>query len=310
MSISRSDVRAIFEKPFPELLYEAATIHRQYHDPNKVQFCRLENIKSGKCQEDCAYCPQSAHYDTGVPEYGLETVEEVLREAQKARSEGATRFCMGAAWRAPKNDRDFERVLEMVRGVRSLGMEACVTLGLLNADQAQRLADAGLTAYNHNLDTSPEYYPQIITTRRFEDRLRTIEHVRAAGITVCSGGIIGMGEEREDRIGLLHSLAILDPHPESVPINMLVPVEGTPLAEAEAVDPIELVRCIATARILMPRSRVRLSAGRMSMSKELQALCFFAGANSIFTGEKLLTTPNPGEGDLALMAALGMEAER
>ncbi|CAN5399105.1 biotin synthase BioB [soil metagenome] len=309
MSFSREDVRAIFEQSFPELLFQAATIHREHHDPSKVQLCRLENIKSGKCSEDCKYCPQSAHYDTGIPEYGLENVEDVLEAAGRAREEGATRFCMGAAWRGPKNNADFDRVLDMIRGVRSLGMEACVTLGLLNAEQAQRLAEAGLTAYNHNLDTSPEYYPEIITTRTFQDRLNTIGHVRDAGITVCSGGIIGMGEAREDRIGLLESLANLDPQPESVPINVLVRVKGTPLEEVAPVDPIELVRCIATARILMPRSRVRLSAGRMEMSRELQAMCFFAGANSIFTGDRLLTTPNPGGSDLEMLKSLGMTAE-
>jgi len=309
MSMTRDAVRAIFEKPFPELLYEAATVHRQHHDPTKIQFCQLENIKSGKCAEDCKYCPQSAHYDTGIEEYGLETVAEVLAAADEAKAGGATRFCMGAAWRGPSNEKDFTRVLDMVRGIRSRGLEACVTLGLLNEDQARRLAEAGLTAYNHNLDTSPEYYPEIITTRKFEDRLKTIENVRKAGVTVCSGGILGMGEAQEDRIGLLHALVNLTPPPESVPINLLVPIEGTPLENAPEVDPIDLVRCIATARILMPKSRVRLSAGRQGMSKELQAMCFFAGANSIFTGERLLTTPNPGSGDRAMVASLGMRAE-
>lgn len=306
---SRDDVRKVFELPFPELLFRAATIHRSFHDPLKVQFCQLENIKSGKCQEDCAYCPQSAHHDVEVEEYGLETVEEVITAAREAREDGATRFCMGAAWRGPKNETEFERVLEMVRGIRSMDMEACVTLGLLNEDQAQRLAEAGLTAYNHNIDTSPEYYDKIITTRNFDDRLKTIRNVRKAGVSVCSGGIIGMGESREDRIGMLQVLANLDPAPESVPINVLVPVEGTPLADAEPIDPIELIRCIATARIMMPKSRVRLSAGRETMSRELQAMAFFAGANSIFTGEKLLTTPNPGKSDSDLMASLGMKSE-
>jgi len=309
MPHTRESVASIYNLPFPELLYRAATVHREHHDPRKVQFCQLENIKSGKCSEDCKYCPQSAHWDTGIEEYGLETVAEVREAAGRARESGATRFCMGAAWRGPRNEAEFSRVLDMVREIRALDMEACVTLGLLNADQARRLAEAGLTAYNHNLDTSPEYYEKIITTRRFEDRLDTIGHVRAAGITVCSGGIVGMGEAQEDRIGLLHALVSLDPPPESVPINALVPVEGTPLENAEPVDPIEMVRCIATARILMPRSRVRLSAGRMAMSRELQAMCFFAGANSIFTGEKLLTTPNPGQGDRAMLAALGMSPE-
>jgi biotin synthase len=299
VTLTRDDVRSVFEKALPDLLYEAATVHRAHHDPLRVQLCQLENIKSGRCPEDCHYCPQSAHFDTGAEEYGLETVEEVIEAARQARDGGATRFCLGAAWRGPRSSAEFERVLEMVRGVRALGMESCVTLGLLDEGQAQRLAEAGLTAYNHNLDTSPE----------FEDRLRTIEHVRRAGISLCCGGIIGMGESREDRIGLLHAVASLAPPPESVPINVLVPIRGTPLESAEPVNPIELVRCIATARILMPASRVRLSAGRLGMSVELQALCFFAGANSIFTGDKLLTTPNPGEGDLALLARLGMEPE-
>jgi biotin synthase len=309
MPLTRDDVRAIFERPLPDLLYEAATVHRAHHDPRRVQMCQLENIKSGKCPEDCAYCPQSAHWETGIEEFGLETVEEVLEAAREAGAKGATRMCLGAAWREPRNDGEFERVLDMVRGVRSLGMEACVTLGLLTEEQAQRLADAGLTAYNHNIDTSPEFYGKIITTRAFEDRIRTIESVRKAGSSVCWCGIIGMGETAEDRIGMLHVLATLDPPPESVPINCLVRVKGTPLEDAEPVDAIELVRCIATARVLMPRSRVRLSAGRTEMSRELQALCFFAGANSIFTGDKLLTTPNPGVRDRALLEALGMESE-
>ncbi|MEO8377243.1 MAG: biotin synthase BioB [Candidatus Sumerlaeota bacterium] len=307
--ITRYHVQEIYEQPFTNLLYEAATVHRIHHDPTKIQLCQLENIKSGRCPEDCKYCPQSAHYDTGIEEYGIETVEAVREAAMAAREAGATRLCMGAAWRGPKDGRDFDVVVDMVREVRSLGMEACVTLGLLNAQQAERLAEAGLTAYNHNLDTSPEYYSEIITTRKFEDRLTTIANVRKAGITVCSGGIIGMGEAREDRIGLLHALASLDPPPESVPINLLVPVEGTPLEKAAPVEPLELVRCIATARILMPTSRVRLSAGRMSMSNEVQALCFFAGANSIFSGDKLLTTPNPGGADAGLLAMLGMQPE-
>jgi biotin synthase len=307
--ITREEITEIFELPFPELLYRAATVHRAHHDPTKVQFCQLENIKSGKCGEDCAYCPQSAHYDAEIPEYGLESVQQVIEAAREAREGGATRFCMGAAWRGPRNEQEFERVLDMVRAVRSMGMEACVTLGLLNEDQAKRLAEAGLTSYNHNIDTSPEYYEKIITTRTFEDRLRTIRNVRQAGISVCSGGIVGMGESRADRIGMLHSLATMDPPPESVPINLLVPVEGTPLANVSPLEGIELVRCIATARILMPTSRVRLSAGRQGMSTEMQALCFFAGANSIFTGEKLLTTPNPGSGDHALLAMLGMSSE-
>ncbi len=310
MSLTRDDVRSIFEKPFPELMFEAATVHRQHHDPCAVQFCTLNSIKTGKCSEDCAYCPQSAHHHADIEDHGLKNVAEVLGAAREAREAGSTRFCLGAAWRGPRDGRDFDEVLAMVRGIREMGMEACVTLGLLSEEQAQQLKEAGLTSYNHNLDTSPEFYPNIITTRKFEDRIETIGHVRKAGISVCSGGIIGMGESREDRIGLLHSLATLEPPPESVPINMLVRVEGTPLANEAEMDPIELVRCIATARILMPTSRVRLSAGRMQMTDELQALCFLAGANSIFAGEKLLTTPNPGcDRDMQLMTKLGMRAE-
>ncbi len=309
MTPTRQDIRQVYELPIPELVFRAASVHRQHHDPLAVQKCTLNSIKTGKCSEDCAYCPQSAHHDTEVESHGLKNAEEVVEAARQARAQGATRFCLGAAWRGPRDNGDFENVLEMVRGIRSLGMEACVTLGLLTDDQAARLAEAGLTSYNHNLDTSPEYYDKIITTRTFEDRLRTIGHVRNAGVSVCSGGIIGMGEEREDRIGLLHSLATLNPPPESVPINVLVKVKGTPLENAEDIDPIELVRCVATARIFMPTSRVRLSAGRLQMSDELQALCFVAGANSIFAGEKLLTTENPGERDDALFARLGMRSE-
>jgi len=290
---TKNEVRSIYHQPLLELVFQAQQVHRRHHNPQEVQFCRLLSIKTGGCPEDCGYCPQSAHYETGVERQNLMDVEDVLAKARQARSEGATRFCMGAAWREVRDGRDFEAVLEMVRGVAALGMEVCCTLGMLTREQAQRLAEAGLTAYNHNLDTSPEFYGRIITTRRYEDRLRTLEHVRKAGITVCCGGIIGMGESDEDRIGLLHQLATLDPHPESVPINMLVAVEGTPLAHAQPVDPLALVRCIATARILMPASMVRLSAGRRSLSREAAALCFLAGANSIFTGEKLLTTPNP-----------------
>ena len=309
--LTREDVASIFHQPFPDLLFQAATVHREHHDPRKVQFCTLNSIKTGKCPEDCGYCPQSAHHKgVDLDDHGLKNVQEVLNSAREAMEGGATRYCLGAAWRGPKDDRQFEEVLAMIRGIRSMGMEACVTLGLLNQEQADRLAEAGLTAYNHNLDTSPEFYPQIIKTRTFEDRLETISRVRTAGISVCSGGIIGMGESREDRIGLLHSLATLDPAPESVPINMLVRVKGTPLENAPETDPIELVRCVATARILMPKSRVRLSAGRTEMSDELQALCFFAGANSIFAGEKLLTTPNPGGNrNMALFTRLGMSPE-
>jgi len=308
-SITREEIRRIFELPFPELVFRAASVHREYHDPTKVQFCTLNSIKTGKCPEDCAYCPQSAHHKTEAEDHGLKCVNEVLESAKQAREDGATRYCLGAAWRGPKDDKQFDEVIQMIKGIRGMGMEACVTLGLLTEEQAQKLADAGLTAYNHNLDTSPEYYDKIITTRKFDDRLETLENVRKAGISVCCGGIVGMGEERKDRIGLLHSLANLDPHPESVPINMLVKVKGTPLENVEDLDPIELIRCIATARILMPTSRVRLSAGRMAMSEELQALAFLAGANSIFAGEKLLTTPNPGAKDKELFAKLGMQTE-
>jgi biotin synthase len=253
----------------------------------------LLSIKTGGCPEDCAYCPQSAHYDAGAGRQDLLPVEHVMATAREAREQGVTRFCMGAAWRQVSDGPEFESVLEMVRGVSSLGLEVCCTLGMLNESQARRLADAGLYAYNHNLDTSPEYYGQIITTRNYEDRLKTLEHVRKAGITVCCGGIVGMGESDEDRIGLLHQLATLNPHPESVPVNMLVRVEGTPLGEAEAADPLVLIRTIAAARVLMPSSRVRLSAGRRSLTREAVTLCFMAGANSIFVGDKLLTTPNP-----------------
>lgn len=308
--VSRDNVRDIYELPLPELLLRAMMVHREYHQPNAVQHCTLSNIKAGGCPEDCAYCPQSAHYKTGVQPERLLAVEEVVQQARSAREAGSTRFCMGAAWRSPRNGPDFERVLEMIREVNGLGMESCVTLGMLTAEQAVRLKEAGLKAYNHNLDTSPEYYGEIITTRTYEDRLQTLRHVRAAGIEVCCGGILGMGESREDRIGLLCELANLDPQPESVPINALVPVEGTPLGNQQPIDGIEMARACATARILMPKSRVRLSAGRMEMSAETQALCFLAGANSVFAGEKLLTTPNPGsDHDTALLQKLGMQKE-
>jgi len=290
---TRDDVRALYNTGLLELLFEAQATHRQYFDPDEVQLCQLLSIKTGGCPEDCAYCPQSAHYKTEVGREDLLSVDHVLTTAREARDHGVTRFCLGAAWREVSDGPDFESVLAMVRGVSSLGMEVCCTLGMLNESQAQRLAAAGLYAYNHNLDTSAEFYDQIITTRHYEDRLRTLEHVRKAGITVCCGGIIGMGESDEDRVGLLHQLSNLTPHPESVPINMLVRVEGTPLADATPADPLILVRTIATARILMPASRVRLSAGRRSLSREAVTLCFMAGANSIFVGDKLLTTPNP-----------------
>jgi biotin synthase len=273
-----------------------------------VQTCQLISIKTGGCPEDCAYCPQSAHYDAPVERQGLLDAQDVIRVAREAARRGVTRFCMGAAWRQAPEGAEFERVLEMVRGVSALGMEVCCTLGMLNEGQAARLKDAGLSAYNHNLDTSPEFYGSIISTRVYEDRLRTLAAVRKAGITVCCGGILGMGERESDRIGLLHQLATLGPHPESVPINMLVRVEGTPLASMPALDPLEMVRAVATARILMPASRVRLAAGRKQLSPEAVALCFLAGANSIFVGEKLLTTPNPGpDEDDQLLRTLGLK---
>jgi biotin synthase len=304
---TRDSVREIYHRPLLDLIFDAQQIHRKFHDPARIQLCRLLSIKTGGCPEDCGYCPQSAHYETGVQNQALMDVEEVRRAAKKARDEGAGRFCMGAAWREVRDGRDFDAVLEMVRAVASLKLEVCCTLGMLTDDQARRLAAAGLTAYNHNLDTSPEFYGRIISTRRYEDRLRTIQAVRSAGITVCCGGIIGMGESDEDRVGLLHQLANLQPHPESVPINMLVRVHGTPLADAEPVDSLVLARTIATARLLMPASMVRLSAGRNSLSREAVSLCFLAGANSIFVGEKLLTTPNPErDEDDRLLRDLGL----
>ena len=306
---TRQSVREIYQRLLLDLVFAAQQVHRKLHDPQDVQLCQLLSIKTGGCPEDCAYCPQSAHYSTGVTNESLLDADRVELTARKARDEGATRFCMGAAWREVRDGKEFNEVLEMVRRVAALGMEVCCTLGMLSDAQAQRLAEAGLTAYNHNLDTSPEFYGEIITTRRYEDRLRTISAVRKAGITVCCGGIVGMGESDEDRIGLLHQLATLDPHPESVPINMLVRVEGTPLAAAEPVDPLTLVRMIATARLLMPASRVRLSAGRRALTREAAALCFLAGANSIFVGEKLLTTPNPErDEDEQLFRDLGLRA--
>ena len=290
---SREEVRTVYNTRLLDLVFDAQVVHRQYFEPGEVQLCQLLSIKTGGCPEDCAYCPQSAHYETGVGREDLVALDEVLEAAREAREQGVTRFCMGAAWRQVSDGPEFDSVLEMVRGVSSLGLEVCCTLGMLNESQARRLADAGLYAYNHNLDTSPEFYGEIITTRNYEDRLRTLEHVRKAGITVCCGGIIGMGESDEDRIGLLHQLATLTPHPESVPINMLVRVAGTPLGDVESMDPLVLVRTIATARILMPSSRVRLSAGRRSLNRETVTLCFMGGANSIFVGDKLLTTPNP-----------------
>jgi biotin synthase len=304
---SLAEIEAIYTLPLPELVYRAQSVHRAHHAPAEVQGCMLLSIKTGGCPEDCAYCPQSARYETGVGRRPLLSVEETLAAARAAREQGATRFCMGAAWRDVPHDSRFDRVLDMVRGVHALGMEACCTLGMLTDSQAEALADAGLSAYNHNLDTSPDFYGAIITTRTYQERLDTLARVRRAGITVCCGGIIGMGESSEARYGLLRQLASLDPHPESVPVNMLVAVEGTPLGERPPEDPLELVRMIATARILMPASMVRLSAGRLSLSEEAQALCFLAGANSVFLGERLLTTPNPEpDRDRALFEKLGM----
>jgi biotin synthase len=305
----QDEVIALFGEPFNDLLFRAHAVHRAHFAPNTVQLSTLLSIKTGACPEDCAYCPQSIRYQTGVKAEPLMDVAAVTAAAREARANGATRFCMGAAWRSPK-DRDVEAVAEMVREVKALGLETCLTLGMLKADQAQRLADAGLDYYNHNLDTSERYYREIITTRKYEDRLDTLGHVRDAGIKVCCGGIVGMGESRADRAELLRTLANLPQHPESVPINNLVQVQGTPLDGTPALDPLEFVRTLAVARILMPQSYVRLSAGRTEMSDELQALCFFAGANSIFYGEKLLTTGNPqNERDRALFARLGLAAE-
>ena len=306
---TRTEIRNIFNAPLPELIFQAQLAHRQFHQPEEVQLCRLLSIKTGACPEDCAYCSQSAHYKTNVTRQKLMDPANVLQSAKRAKADGATRFCMGAAWRDVPEGKEFDSVLEMVRGVAALDLEVCCTLGMLTDSQAARLKDAGLTAYNHNLDTSPEFYGHIITTRVYEDRLQTIARVRKAGITVCCGGILGLGESEEDRIGLLHQLATLDPHPESVPINVLARIEGTPLANVPELDPMVMVRAIATARILMPASRVRLSGGRHKLSREAIALCFIAGANSIFTGEKLLTTPNPSvDMDKALLDDLGMKA--
>lgn len=301
------EVEALFGLPFSDLMHRAQGVHRARFDPNKVQISTLLSIKTGGCPEDCKYCPQAAGYETGVEAEKLMPVETVITDAKRAKSAGATRYCMGAAWRSPK-DKDLDQVIGMIKGVRALGMETCVTLGMLSADQTARLKDAGLDYYNHNVDTSPEYYGEIITTRTYEDRLDTLAHVRDAGINVCSGGIVGMGENRGDRAGMLVTLANLPKHPESVPINMLIQVEGTPFFGIDGIDPFEFVRTIAVARIMMPESFVRLSAGREEMSDELQALCFLAGANSIFCGEKLLTTPNPEvDDDMALFERLGVE---
>ena len=304
------EVEALFAQPFNDLLFQAQTLHRRYFDPNQVQVSTLLSIKTGACPEDCAYCPQSTRYDTGLEAEKLMAVEKVLEQARAARASGATRFCMGAAWRCPK-PRDMPHVVAMVKGVKELGLESCMTLGMLTRDQAEELADAGLDYYNHNLDTSPEFYGDIITTRTYRDRLDTLEHVREAGMKICSGGIVGMGEQQRDRAGLLQQLANLPQHPESVPINMLVRVQGTPLQDEEDLDPFEFIRTIAVARIMMPASHVRLSAGREEMNEQMHALAYFAGANSIFYGEKLLTTPNPrANADMALFDRLGIKPEQ
>ncbi|HEY4158503.1 MAG TPA: biotin synthase BioB [Polyangiaceae bacterium] len=304
------EIRQIHDLPLFELIDRARRMHLAHHLAEKVQLCTLLSVKTGGCPEDCAYCPQSSHYETPVKGEAMLKVDEVLAAAKTAREHGATRFCMGAAWREVKDGPAFERVLEMVRGVKGLGLEACVTLGMLNEEQAARLKEAGLDAYNHNLDTSREHYRSIISTRGYDDRLRTLQNVRKAGITVCSGGIIGMGESIDDRCGMLLELARLEPHPESVPVNALVRVEGTPLEALEPIDPLELVRMVATARVLMPRSKVRLSAGRTELPREAQLMCLYAGANSIFYGDKLLTTPNPDvDEDEDLIRVAGLSAE-
>ncbi len=304
------EARALHDLPLTELVFRAQAVHRENHPPDAVQLCTLLSIKTGACPEDCSYCPQSAKYDTVVEPEKLMSVDDVLAKARLAKDAGASRFCMGAAWRAPKKGSEqFDRVLDMVRGVRDMGLEPCATLGMLDAEQARDLAQAGLEAYNHNLDSSKEFYGEVITTRKYEERLETIGHVSRAGISVCSGGIIGMGESIGDRLGMLVTLANLTPQPESVPVNALVAVEGTPLADRPPVDPLELVRMCATARIMLPRSMVRLSAGRSTLSRESQYLCFLAGANSIFFGDKLLTTGNPDvEDDLEMLRAAGLKA--
>jgi biotin synthase len=305
------EISNIYFSPLLDLIYRAATVHRMYHDPQEVQVCTLLSVKTGGCPEDCAYCPQAARYSTNVNTHKLLDVDTVLQRAREAHANGSTRFCMGAAWREVRNNRDFDKVIEMVKGVNQLGMEVCCTLGMLTHEQALRLKEAGLYAYNHNLDTSEGYYDKIITTRNYSDRLETLENVRQAKISVCSGGIIGLGETHEDRIGMLFTLSNLPEHPESVPVNALVAVEGTPLENQERVPVWDMVRMIATARILMPRAMVRLSAGRVSMSQEEQALCFMAGANSIFAGDKLLTTPNPEiDADKELFQVLNLKPRK
>ena len=306
---TRAEILALFAQPFSDLMFQAQSMHRAHFNPNEVQVSTLCSIKTGACPEDCAYCPQSARYDTGLEREKLMAVEKVIEEAKAAKASGATRFCMGAAWRSPKN-KDMPYVTTMVQGVKALGLETCMTLGMLDQGQAQELADAGLDYYNHNLDTSPEFYGEIITTRTYQDRLETLDNVRKAGMKVCCGGIVGMGEEENDRAGLLQQLANMPEHPESVPINMLVKVEGTPLENEADLDPFDFIRTIAVARILMPQSHVRLSAGREQMNEQTQAMAFLAGANSIFYGEKLLTTPNPeANKDMQLFKKLGIKPE-
>ncbi len=304
---TREEILAIYNKPLMELLYEAATVHREHHDPNLVQVSTLLSIKTGSCPEDCGYCSQAARYHTDIESNDLMSVKQVKTQALQAKARGSSRVCMGASWRNVKDGEEFDQVLEMVRTINKLDMEVCCTLGMITENQAKRLAEAGLYAYNHNLDTSEEYYKEVISTRGYEDRIQTIENVRKTNITVCSGGIIGMGESLEDRAGMLISLSTFDPHPESVPINALVPVEGTPMEEQQIVEIWEMIRMVATARIVMPKSQVRLSAGRTEMNQEGQAMCFFAGANSIFAGEKLLTTPNPDVNeDMKMFDKLGL----
>jgi biotin synthase len=307
---SLNEIRSIHDLPLFELIDRARAVHLAFHKKEQVQLCTLLSVKTGGCPEDCAYCPQSSHHDTSVKGEAMLKLDEVMSAARAAKEHGATRFCMGAAWREVKDGPAFDRVLDMVRGVKGLGLEACVTLGMLNEGQAAKLKEAGLDAYNHNLDTSRENYKSIISTRTYDDRLKTLKNVRSAGITVCSGGIIGMGESIDDRCGMLLELAQLQPHPESVPVNALVRVEGTPLAALPPIDPLDLVRMVATARITMPRSKVRLSAGRSDLPREAQLMCLYAGANSIFYGDKLLTTPNPDtDADVDLIRAAGLSAE-
>lgn len=302
------EIKEIYNQPLLELVYHAATVHRKYNESSEVQVCTLLSVKTGGCPEDCAYCPQAARYQTGLKVHKLMDYDDVLAKANEAKQSGSTRFCMGAAWREVRDNKDFDRVIEMVKGVNSLGLEVCCTMGMLTADQAKRLKEAGLSAYNHNLDTSEEYYDKIITTRTYEDRLHTIGNVREAGISVCSGGIIGLGESHEARMGMIHTLATLPEHPESVPVNALVAVQGTPLEDMKRVPVFDMVRMIATVRITMPKTMVRLSAGRLDMPVAEQALCFMAGANSIFAGDKLLTTPNPNfTDDMDMFDALGLK---